>query len=188
MLVGLDNSSAISGWATIIGKQITCGSHKVVGPTQIEKFSNYRAFIRDFIQKAQESPEKIEAVAIEEAIMTNATLTVIEKNPDSKWFGAKRKMPSTSFDTQSALLGIRGICMVEFFDAGIPVHLVRPDEWRLSVMGVCRAPKGSTDKKWLKNRWRERVEAMGVIVPNSDASDAVGVAMWLMAHLRKYPR
>jgi uncharacterized protein YjeT (DUF2065 family) len=119
--------------------------------------------------------------------------TVTRVDPDALFAGQAVTTETQRASSNLSMLRSFGMCVIlcgVCHNFGIPCHEVPADEWRKAFIGRARAPKTDNagrkipdGRKWLKNQVVEQCRLDGIIVPNDDVGDAVGVAFWLRARL-----
>lgn len=77
-------------------------------------------------------------------------------------------------ETLKQLQMVKGILITQAALHGIPVFGCTPSQWRVTVLGFGRAPKGA-DADYMKKTVMRKLQAMGFEVTSQDASDAIGI-------------
>lgn len=188
-LFTLDISKANTGWATLTPKRVECGSFRPTGDTDGKLFASFRKFVFESIDKYFDTPEPVTAVAIERIMPGGTSKRVpVAKNDMIGGFEIKN---TTNFETQLALYGLRAVALEVIEVFGLPVFMPTVSVWRKSFLGFSHAPRSMAFKndyqraKWIKERTIEACQQLNIHVPNHDAADAVGIAIWLRARLQQ---
>ncbi|MEJ8571271.1 hypothetical protein [Microbaculum marinum] len=188
-LLGLDLATR-AGWTlfTHDGTQdppeIECGSWSFDGRDADEKADKLSRHLTEFLRDCRRRGRSVKASAIERPMETVPTKTIIDK------FGRKRSVldgnPATLVMQNRMYAAARAILLA--FNAH-PVS-VASATWRKTVLGVGRAPRGE-DSRWFKREMQKRAASLalryGFDVPNHDAADSLGVAIWLAAQTGRLP-
>lgn len=77
-------------------------------------------------------------------------------------------------ETLKQLQMVKGIIIYEAARRGIPALGCTPSQWRVTLLGYGRKPKGAEDN-FMKQAVRQRLRAMGFDVDSFDAADALGI-------------
>lgn len=77
-------------------------------------------------------------------------------------------------ETLKQLQMVKGILITQAALHGIPVYGCTPSQWRVTVLGYGRAPKGA-EGDYMKKAVLRKLQTMGFEVTSHDASDAIGI-------------
>lgn len=77
-------------------------------------------------------------------------------------------------ETLKQLQMVKGLVLYLGAKHGIPVFGCTPSQWRVTVLGYGRAPKGS-ESDYMKKAVLRKLQSMGFEVTSHDASDAIGI-------------
>lgn len=133
----------------------------------------------------------IQCVGFEKPADRSFERTETEVNTQSLWAGqaiTKVKKPSSSLLTliRANILActLDEVCQ----SLNIETYIFPASDWRMSFIGVGRAPKHlpkhmSSGRDWLKEQAKLKARAMGIDVKNDDEAEAVGVVEHLRAVL-----
>ncbi len=194
MLLGLDLATT-SGFAFYeslgVGRapRIRCGSFKCEGDDFDTKAESLSDHLYDLLKAERQSGSRIEYAAIE------APLRVIPTG-GRKHGGMFASVPGEAASNPNTLMqlhAIAGAACAILRQFHIQKRIVMPATWRKSFIGITRAPANIPKNKgsdWLKNQSREAADLLGAKygfhVPNKDAAEAVGIVMWLAAHVAHF--
>lgn len=141
---------------------------------------NLTGLIRDL----RRSGGRISRAAIEAPIRKIPTEKV--RDARGQIIEAMRGNPNTMF-VLNAMYGAARAILRQF---RVPVDVVASASWRKVALGTGRKPVGADDN-WFKREMKLRAlvlgERLGFDVPDHDASDAVGIAIWLAAQSGHLP-
>jgi hypothetical protein len=144
---------------------------------------------RDFVLSTLIA-EHVTDVGYEKPRTRDFERTKVEIDTSSEWAGQAFK--KTTERSSSNLAMVRGIVLCAVLlgvcrRLNIPAMPIPADDWRKSILGYSRAPKGVKDgRTHLKKAVMEQCRRLGVQVANDDAADSVGVVFHLRALLAPY--
>lgn len=185
-IAAFDLSRSNSGWASLIPKNIDCGSYRAPGEFDPEIFSNFESWFVDRIEYYKDTPEPVTHVAIEKVFSSGGGKLV----PTEDLAGPGFKVQNMgNFASMAYLLGFRSIAMAKCHKFGVNLYMPTVNEWRASIFGKGVKPPASCNtqskrRTWWKNHAKEYCRLLNISVPDADAAEAVCIALWLRAQLQ----
>jgi len=181
LALDLASRSGFTLWtdgASLIAPEIECGSWSFEGQGADEKADLLAEHLRGFLRDCKARGRRVSRSAIERPMETVPMKEIVDRN------GRKRKVldgnPKT-FVMQNRMYASARAILIAF--GARPVS-VPSATWRKAVLGRGRRPKG-TEENWFKAEMRKHAGDLalryGFAVPNHDAADSLGVAIWLAA-------
>lgn len=183
------------GWATLTPTRVDAGSYKPAGEFDYQIFRNFERFFVEKIRQYQDTDEPVSAIAIERIQPGGGQ----RKVPAKDMVGGFVMQDTTNLRAQSMLYGMRAIAMAKVAilierDPTFGFFLPSVQEWRASFYGkidgkaVRPPPECNTHSKrskWWKDKAIEQCRALRIHVPDADAAEAVGIAIWTRARLKE---
>lgn len=163
---------------------IECGSWAFKGRDADEKADALSKHLTAFLRSCKAGGRPIRWSAVERPMETVPLKQVIDNHGRSR--NVLDGSPATLVMQNRMYAAARAILTA--FNAR-PVAVAAPT-WRKLVLGTGRAPRGE-GSRWFKREMQKRAADLavryGFEVPNHDAADSLGIAIWLAAQLGHLP-
>lgn len=177
------------GWAlwTDRGSEspaVSCGSWPCIG----RDFDEKCAVLSDHLTETLRGQRRRQAPVVKAAI--EAPIRRLPTRKRMRDDGVEVDELASNPHTMLVLPAMIGAACAILRQFGVPWTIVAPSTWRKVALGTGRAPVGK-GTAWFKSEMRMRAEILGAKldfrVPNHDAADAVGIAIWLAAQSGRLP-
>lgn len=192
VFLGLDISMNRTGWglyeALGAGRKpfLSCGSWDCRGEDFLENVALLGDRIHRLYLRVQERQLSLTAAAIEHPLRVLPKRKVTRRGD---MFAGEDQTEAAGnpliMNKQWAMAGAAAV-VLKLLD--VPVRTVESQVWRMSFLGVGRAPKELPIAKrtpWLKKQAKEKADQLGrsheFVCPNHDAAEGLGIAFWLRA-------
>ena len=168
----------------------SANAKRPLGSKSTEIVESYEAEIKEQFRDhiwAMLVSHGITAVGYEEPRKNDFERTKTTVDESSAWAGKafkKERVRSSSnlalFRANMLATELRAVCM----RLNIPALAIPESDWRKSLLGYARAPRGVEDgRKYLKQAVIKHCRLLGIEVKNDDAADSAGVLLALRAIL-----
>lgn len=188
-VLAFDQATATTGWAfgtenssNKDGARDRYSFGTITAPKRDEFAERLKIFgqaVRKFIHEAQP-----DLIAFEEPYWPHQKAAPVQSHyrPASGFLAAEVSQDQDQYaeksgispETLRQLQRVAGVLQFVAAENSVPVFSCTPSQWRVTVLGYGRAPKGS-DKDYMKKAVLRKLQSSGFDVTSIDASDAIGI-------------